>query len=51
MEGGTGTAFNDDNGITVNLSSKQFELPRIYTGTISYYTDADPSALYKATTT
>ena len=51
MEGGTGSAYTDQNGITVNLTCKQFELPREYTGTISYYTDASPSATYAATTT
>ena len=51
MEGGSGSAFDDTNGITVNLTCKQFELPREYTGTIAYYTDATPSTTYKATTT
>lgn len=51
MEGGSGSAYTDQNGITVNLTCKQFELPREYTGTINYYTDATPSATYKATTT
>ena len=51
MEGGTGSAFDDANGITVNLMCKQFELPREYTGTIAYYTDATPSTTYAATTT
>ena len=30
---------------------KQYELPREYTGTIAYYTDATPSADFAATTT
>jgi len=51
MEGGTGSAFTDDNGITVNLTCKQYELPREYTGTITYYTDGTPSTIYKAETT
>ena len=51
MEGGTGSAFDDANGITLNLTCKQFELPREYTGTIAYYTDATPSVTYAATTT
>ena len=51
IEGGTGSAFDDTNGVTVNLTCKQFELPREYTGTITYYTDATPSATYEATTT
>tara|TARA_R100000664_G_scaffold22210_1_gene31643 strand:+ start:1332 stop:1925 length:594 start_codon:yes stop_codon:yes gene_type:complete len=50
IEGGTGSAYTDQNGITVNLTCKQFELPREYSGTINYYTDATPSASYKATT-
>ena len=51
IEGGSGTAFDDTNGVTVNLMCKQFELPREYTGTIAYYTDASPSTTYEATTT
>ena len=51
MEGGTGSAFDDTNGITVNLTCTQYELPREYTGTIAYYTDATPSTTYAATTT
>ena len=50
MEGTTGSAFADDNAITVNLMARQYELPREFTGTINYYTDGDPSAAYKATT-
>tara|TARA_R110002051_G_scaffold324728_2_gene423334 strand:- start:211 stop:792 length:582 start_codon:yes stop_codon:yes gene_type:complete len=38
LEGGTGAAYGDDNGLTVNLMSKQYELPRVYSGTITYYT-------------
>lgn len=47
MEGGTGAAYNDDNGLTITLMAKQYELPRIYTGTITYYVD---SATNSATT-
>jgi len=36
MEGGSGAAYNDDNGMTVNIMAKQYELPRIFTGTILY---------------
>jgi hypothetical protein len=50
MEGTTGSAFTDDNAITLNLMAKQYELPREFTGTIAYYTDASPSATYEATT-
>ena len=28
MEGGTGAAYSDENGITVSLMARQFELPR-----------------------
>ena len=38
MEGGTGAAYNDDNGMTVNIMAKQYELPRIYSGTVSFVT-------------
>tara|TARA_R100001463_G_scaffold3547_1_gene14305 strand:+ start:945 stop:1538 length:594 start_codon:yes stop_codon:yes gene_type:complete len=51
IEGGTGSTFDETNGVTVNLMCKQFELPREYTGTIAYYTDATPSTTYAATTT
>lgn len=47
MEGGTGAAYNDDNGLTITLTAKQYELPRIYSGTITYYVD---SATNSATT-
>lgn len=30
MEGGTGAAYSDQNGITVSLMARQFELPRQY---------------------
>lgn len=32
VEGGTGAAFSDENGLTVTLSCTQYELPRTYTG-------------------
>ena len=41
FEGGTGAAYSDENGITVNLMARQFELPREYTGSV----DVDTSAL------
>ena len=31
MEGATGAAYSEENGITVVLTAKQFELPRLYT--------------------
>jgi hypothetical protein len=40
MEGGTGAAYSDENGITVSLMSRQFELPRMYTGTCTVDTQA-----------
>tara|TARA_B100001758_G_C18245820_1_gene523096 strand:- start:361 stop:942 length:582 start_codon:yes stop_codon:yes gene_type:complete len=40
MEGGTGAAYSDENGITVSLMSRQFELPRLYTGTLTVSTSA-----------
>ena len=35
MEGSTGAAYSEENGITVVLTARQFELPRLYTGTIT----------------
>ena len=35
IEGGTGAAYADDNGITITLTARQFELPLEYTGTIT----------------
>jgi hypothetical protein len=46
MEGGTGAAFADQNGLTINLLARQFELPREYAGTLS----VDTSALTATTT-
>ena len=40
MEGGSGAAYSDEDGITVNLIAKQFELPRKYIGTITVDTSA-----------
>jgi len=40
MEGGTGAAYSDENGLTINLTARQFELPRIYTGTLTVDTSA-----------
>tara|TARA_R110002020_G_scaffold1049_4_gene5304 strand:- start:1064 stop:1642 length:579 start_codon:yes stop_codon:yes gene_type:complete len=40
MEGGTGAAYSDEDGITVNLMARQFELPRKYIGTITVNTSA-----------
>ena len=40
MEGGTGAAYSDEDGITVTLMARQFELPRKYVGTITVNTSA-----------
>ena len=40
MEGGTGAAYSDENGLTINLTARQFELPRLYTGTLTVDTSA-----------
>jgi hypothetical protein len=39
VEGGTGTAFSDEIGVTVTLVAKQYEIPRAYVGSITM--DAD----------
>ena len=38
-EGATGAGINDDNGWTVTLSCKQWEAPRLYTGSLTLYTN------------
>ena len=43
VEGASGAAYNDDSGYTVTLSCKQWEAPRIYTGTLTLYATADTS--------
>tara|TARA_R110000796_G_C14503366_1_gene429114 strand:+ start:20 stop:613 length:594 start_codon:yes stop_codon:yes gene_type:complete len=43
VEGATGAAYNDDSGYTVTLSCKQWEAPRVYTGSITLYATADTS--------
>ncbi|MAU36196.1 MAG: hypothetical protein CMD14_02350 [Flavobacteriales bacterium] len=40
FEGGTGAAYSDENDITVNMMSRQFELPRTYAGTVTVDTSA-----------
>ena len=40
MEGGTGAAYSDENGMTVSLMARQFELPRLYVGTVTVDTSA-----------
>ena len=39
-EGSTGAGINDDNGWTVTMGCKQWEAPRLYSGTLSLYTNA-----------
>jgi len=41
IEGGSGAAFSDENGLTVTLTCTQFELPRLYvhTGAVSPASD------------
>jgi len=40
FEGGTGAAYSDESGLTVNMMSRQFELPREYVGTVTVDTSA-----------
>jgi hypothetical protein len=40
MEGGTGAAYSDENGMTITLTARQFELPRKYIGTVTVDTSA-----------
>ena len=40
FEGGTGAAYSDENGITINLMARQFELPREYAGAVTVNTSA-----------
>jgi len=35
IEGGTGAAYADDNGVTVTLTARQFDLPLEYSGAIT----------------
>lgn len=49
MEGGTGAAYSDENGLTVNLMARQFELPRQYAAAGAGLT-VDTSALTATTT-
>ena len=50
MEGGTGAAYSDENGITVNLMARQFELPRQYDPATGAGLVVDTSALTATTT-
>jgi len=42
-EGASGAAYNDDNGWTVTMGCKQWEAPRLYTGTINLFTATSTS--------
>tara|TARA_R100000655_G_scaffold28670_1_gene58236 strand:+ start:1410 stop:1991 length:582 start_codon:yes stop_codon:yes gene_type:complete len=42
-EGISGAAYNDDNGLTVTMSCKQYEAVRLYTGTLTLYSGASQS--------
>lgn len=35
MEGNTGAAYSEENGITITLMARQFELPRLFTGVLT----------------
>ena len=48
MEGATGAAYSEENGITVTLMSRQFELPRTYNAPGAL--DINTSALTATTT-
>ena len=40
IEGGTGAAYGDENGVTVTIACTQYELPRTYTtGTLTIDND------------
>tara|TARA_R110002124_G_C8689794_1_gene492942 strand:+ start:16 stop:651 length:636 start_codon:yes stop_codon:yes gene_type:complete len=41
VEGGTGAAFSDENGLTITLNCTQFELPRLYVNATDVVYDAD----------
>ena len=41
-EGASGAAYNDDNGWTVTMGCKQWEEPRLYTGTLTLYSASNP---------
>jgi len=42
-EGASGAAYNDDNGWTVTMGCKQWEAPRLYTGSIDLFTATSTS--------
>ena len=50
MEGGTGAAYADQNGLTINLLARQFELPRQYDAASGAGLVVDTAALTATTT-
>ena len=50
MEGGTGAAYSDQNGLTISLMARQFELPRQYDPATGAGLVVDTSALTATTT-
>ena len=49
MEGGTGAAYSDENGLTISLMARQFELPRQYDAASGAGLVVDTSALTATT--
>ena len=49
MEGGTGAAYSDENGLTISLMARQFELPRQYDPASGSGLVVDTSALTATT--
>ena len=45
MEGGTGAALGDENGLTVTITAQSGELPRVCSNTITYDTAAGTATL------
>lgn len=43
-EGASGAAYNDDNGWTITMGCKQWESPRLYTGTLTLYAGTSAGA-------
>jgi hypothetical protein len=50
MEGGTGAAYSDQNGLTISLMARQFELPRQYDPATGAGLVVDTAALTATTT-
>ena len=43
IEGGSGAAFSDENGLTVTLTCTQYELPRLYVNTATPVENQTPT--------